>query len=103
MAQKQFAGVTVDVNDEGYFTNPSQWTVDIAKAVAQEEGIQLTDTHLAVLDYIRKSVADGAALTIRSMGKCGIVDVKGFYGLFPGAPLKKATKIAGVPKPTSCI
>ncbi|OFX43487.1 MAG: sulfur relay protein DsrC [Bacteroidetes bacterium GWA2_30_7] len=103
MAQKQFSGVTVDVNDEGYFTNSSQWTIDIAKAIAIEEGIQLSDKHIDVLSFIRKSVAGGAALTIRSMGKSGIVDVKEFYGLFPGAPLKKATKIAGVPKPTSCI
>ena len=42
-------------------------------------------------------------LIVTGMGKSGIVDVKEFYGLFPGAPLKKATKIAGVPKPTSCI
>ena len=30
MAQKTYAGVSVDVNDEGYFTDPSQWTKEIA-------------------------------------------------------------------------
>ena len=41
--------------------------------------------------------------TIRSVGNSGIVDIKGFYGLFPGAPMKKAAKIAGIPKPASCV
>jgi sulfur relay (sulfurtransferase) DsrC/TusE family protein len=32
-----------------------------------------------------------------------VVDIKEFYALFPNGPLKKATKIAGIPKPASCI
>jgi sulfur relay (sulfurtransferase) DsrC/TusE family protein len=43
MAQKTYAGVTVDVNEEGYFTNPSQWTAEIAAGIAKEEGLILTD------------------------------------------------------------
>lgn len=103
MAQKIIAGVTVDVNEEGYFTNPAQWTKELAKEIAGEEGIQLTDKHLAVLDFLRDRHARGEALTIRSVGNSGIVDIKGFYGLFPGAPMKKAAKVAGIPKPASCV
>jgi TusE/DsrC/DsvC family sulfur relay protein len=103
MATKTYAGKIIQVNDEGYFLNPAEWTRDIATEVAKEEGLQLTDKHYAILDYIRDRVQKGEALTIRSMGKSGIVDIKGFYELFPGAPLKKATKIAGVSKPTSCV
>ncbi len=103
MSQKTFAGVTVDVNEEGYFTNPAQWTKELAVEVAKEEGIQLTDKHLAVLDFLRERFAKGDNLTIRSVGNSGIVDIKGFYGLFPGAPMKKAAKIAGIPKPSSCV
>ena len=43
MAQKTYAGVSVDVNDEGYFTDPSQWTKEIAVDVAKQEGVELTD------------------------------------------------------------
>jgi tRNA 2-thiouridine synthesizing protein E len=103
MAQKVIAGVTVDVNDEGYMTNPSQWTRAIAEEIAREENVQLTDTHFAVLEFIRNRQTAGEALTIRSVGNSGIVDIKGFYGLFPGAPMKKAAKIAGIPKPASCV
>ncbi len=103
MATKTFAGKIIQVNDEGYFLNSSEWNKEIAVEVAKEEGIALTEKHFAVIDFIRDRVQKGEALTIRSVGKSGIIDIKGFYELFPGAPLKKATKIAGVAKPTSCV
>ena len=103
MATKNYAGVNVDVNDEGYMTDSSQWNKDVAKAIATEEGLELTEKHFEVLDFIRNKVAEGATLTIRGINKSGVVDAKSFYQMFPGAPLKKSTKIAGVPKPESCI
>jgi len=103
MAQKTYAGVAVDINDEGYFTDPSQWTKEIAAEIAKEEGVELTDKHFEMLDYLRNKQANGEALSIRGINKSGIVDVKTFYGMFPGAPLKKSTKIAGIPKPASCV
>jgi len=103
MAQKVYAGVTVDLNEEGYFTNPAQWTKEMANEIASEEGISLNNNHMKVLEFIRNRSFSGEALTIRSVGKSGIVDIKGFYQLFPGAPLKKASRIAGIPKPASCI
>ena len=103
MAQKIIAGVTVDVNEEGYFTNPAQWSKELAAEIAKEEGIQLTDKHYAILEFLRERFAKGETLTIRSVGNSGIIDIKGFYGLFPGAPMKKAAKVAGIPKPASCV
>lgn len=77
----------------------------MAPEIAKEVGIEnITDIHYAVIDYIRKRVlTDNEQLTMRSMGKSGVVDLKMFYQLFPGKPLKYATRIAGVPKPTSCV
>ena len=103
MAQKVIAGVTVDVNEEGYMTDPSQWSKEIAVEIAKEEGIELTEKHYAVLDFIREKQKKGETLTIRAVGNSGIIDIKGFYGLFPGAPMKKAAKIAGLQKPASCV
>ena len=103
MAQKTYAGVNVEINDEGYFTDPSQWTKEIAVEVAKEEGVELTDKHYEMLEYLRNKFNNGDQLTIRGINKSGIVDVKTFYQMFPGAPLKKSTKIAGIPKPTSCV
>ncbi len=103
MVQKTYAGVAVEVNEEGYFTDPSQWTKEIAVDIAKQEGVELTDKHYEMLEYLRNKFNSGDQLTIRGINKSGIVDVKTFYQMFPGAPLKKSTKIAGIPKPTSCV
>jgi tRNA 2-thiouridine synthesizing protein E len=55
------------------------------------------------MEFLRSKYLGGEALSIRSINHSGVLDVKTFYQLFPGAPLKKATKIAGIPKPQSCI
>lgn len=103
MAEKTFAGVNVGVDDEGYMTDASQWTKEVGAAIADSEGVALTDKHFEIIEWVRNKVDNGETLTIRGIGKSGIVDVKEFYKMFPGAPLKKATKISGVPKPSSCI
>ena len=78
--------------------------VAFAAAIAAEEGIgALTDGHMKVIRYLREQQTKGAALTIRSMGKSGVVTTKELYDLFPGGPLKKSSKIAGIPKPVGCI
>ncbi|MFO7843750.1 MAG: TusE/DsrC/DsvC family sulfur relay protein [Bacteroidales bacterium] len=101
MAQKTIAGVNLEVTEDGYLEDPTQWNEEIAKEIAKEEGIELTDKHFEVIKFIREN-AD-AGLTIRKVGKSGIVDIKGFYELFPGGPLKISSKIAGIKKPTSCV
>ena len=103
MAEKIYAGKSVSVTDDGYLTDASQWTKEIAAEIAKEEGIDITDKHYAVIDFNREKTLKGEALTIRSIGKSGVVDTKGFYDLFPGAPLKKASRIAGIAKPSSCV
>ena len=103
MATKNIAGIPVDVTEEGYLNDPSQWSREIAIEIAKEENIELTDKHFEVLEYIRKEYQSGTPLTIRKVGKSGIVDIKGLYDLFPGGPLKKSSRIAGIPKPASCV
>ena len=101
--EKVIAGSTVTVNDEGYMTNMSQWNKEIAEELAKEANITLTARHWEVLTYIQNEVKNEVPLSIRKIGKSNVVDIKEFYQLFPVAPLKTATKIAGVPKPVSCI
>jgi len=103
MAQKTIAGQSVEVNDEGYMTDPSQWNREIALALAKEEGIELGDKHFEVLEFLRNATEKGETLTIRRVGKSGITDIKGLYQLFPGGPLKLSSKYAGIPKPASCV
>ena len=101
--EKLIAGKTVQVNEEGYLTNFSEWNKEIAETLAVEAQIALTPKHWELINYIQDEVKKDSPLSIRKIGKSGVVDIKEFYALFPNAPLKTATKIAGVPKPASCI
>ncbi len=105
MPAKEIAGNTVDVNEEGYLTDQSQWNEAIAEAIAKEEGIDsLTDRHWEVLKYLQQYFQDNGTMpTIRKLKKSGIVPTKELYSLFPGGPLKKSSKISGLKKPESCI
>ena len=96
-------GQQIEVNEEGYMKDPSQWTESWAHKIAGEYGIELTEKHFEVLNWLREKQAEGVALNIRKVGKSGLVDIKQFYALFPGGPLKVSSKIAGIPKPVSCI
>ena len=103
MAEKTIAGIQVKVSEDGYLEDMSQWNEDIAKEIATEIGIELTDKHFEVLNFLREKTSAGEGLTIRSVGKSGIVSIKELYQLFPKGPLKFSSQIAGIPKPTSCV
>lgn len=90
-------------NEEGYLKNYDDWNEQWAADVAASYHITLTDKHWDVLRWLRKKQAEGTALTIRKVANSGLVDIKAFYQLFPGGPLKVSSKIAGIPKPVSCI
>ncbi len=97
------AGFKVNVTDEGYLTDFSQWTNEIGFEIAKEQGIEMTDQHWKVIEYLQEKYNNSEALSIRGIKKSGIINIKEFYSLFPGGPLKISTMIAGIPKPVSCI
>jgi len=105
MSTVTYAGTPVEVDAEGFLTDPDQWNEQIAEQIATENEIgQLTDRHWMVVNYMRKSyLEDGSAPSIRTLGKASGVPIKELYQLFPKGPAKKAAKVAGIPKPRGCI
>lgn len=101
--ERTICGQTVQVNEEGYFSNLAQWNKEIGTELARENDIAMTPRHWEVIDYLQSEFRKDVPLSIRRIGKSGVVDIKEFYQLFPMAPLKTAAKIAGIPKPASCI
>lgn len=101
--EQVLAGIKVITTDEGYLENFEDWTPAMAEEMAAKEGLELTEKHWDVLKWIQEQVKNGASLSVRGIKKNGPVDIKEFYKLFPGGPLKISTKLAGVPKPKSCI
>ena len=95
--------VTLDA--EGFFTDPGQWTEDMAPEIARAEGIdQLTERHWQVVRFMRNEYqVKGTGPSVRALGKISGVPVRELYQLFPKGPAKIAAKIAGIPKPRGCI
>ncbi len=105
MPSKTLAGKTVEVTDEGFLVNPSDWTEEMAAELAKEEGInELTDMHWKVIRFMREEFQkSGQIPTIRKIKNAGGVPIKDLYQLFPDGPAKKAAKIAGLGKPQGCV
>jgi tRNA 2-thiouridine synthesizing protein E len=104
MPTTTYAGTDVTINDEGFFTDPSQWREDMAPQIARAEGIELTDRHWQVIKFMRHEYeSKGTGPTVRVLGKASGVSIKELYQLFPKGPAKTAAKIAGIPKPRGCI
>lgn len=101
--EKTIAGKNISVNEEGYMTDFKQWSKEVGEELAKEANVSLSPRHWDVIGYIQDEFKKEVPLSIRKIGKSGVVDIKEFYALFPNAPLKTATKIAGIPKPASCI
>jgi TusE/DsrC/DsvC family sulfur relay protein len=105
MTMTLIADAPVDVDAEGFMTEPEQWNERIARAIAAENGVpELTDRHWLVVNFMRERyLTTGTAPTIRALGKESGVPIKELYGLFPKGPAKLAAKIGGIPKPKGCI
>ncbi|HUA42257.1 MAG TPA: TusE/DsrC/DsvC family sulfur relay protein [Streptosporangiaceae bacterium] len=105
MPTASYAGTEVAVNDEGFFSDPGQWTEAMASEIATREGIgELTGRHWQIIKFMRHEYeSKGTGPTVRVLGKTSGVSVKELYELFPKGPAKTAAKIAGIPKPRGCI
>jgi len=105
MSTRTIAGKTVQVNEEGFMTNPAEWTKEIAEELAKEEGIDcLTDVHWKVIDFSRESAKDsGKAPTLRTITTGAGISTKELFMLFPKGPAKKVARIAGLGKPEGCV
>jgi TusE/DsrC/DsvC family sulfur relay protein len=105
MATKTIAGKTVKVNDEGYMTDPSEWTKEIAVELAKEEGlVELTPAHWKIIDYCRQAARDsGKAPTLRQITTGTGIQTKELFSLYPKGPAKKVARIAGLGKPEGCV
>ena len=105
MAVKKIAGKEVQVNDEGFMTNPAEWTKEIAVEMAKEEGIaELTPAHWTVIDFCRTTAGtSGKAPTLRTITTGANVSTKDLFALFPKGPAKKVAKISGLGKPEGCV
>jgi dissimilatory sulfite reductase related protein len=105
MQTLEVAGHRLQVNEEGFLLDSSQWTPQIAEEIAREVGVwPLTEKHWAVITFCREDAArEGQSPGLRRIAKTSGVDMKALYQLFPKGPGKLAARIAGLPKPQGCV
>lgn len=98
------AGFQVNVNDEGFLTSYDEWNEEIAKVLAQNIDVEMTDEHWALIKWLREDYkAQGETATTRRVQSAGGIPVKRQFELFPKKPGKKMSYIAGLPKPAGCV
>ena len=105
MATRTIAGTDIDINDEGFMTDPDQWSKEIAAEIAQEEGIQeLSENHWKVIEFCRQSATEnGSAPTLRQITTGTGISTKELFALYPKGPAKKVARISGLGKPEGCV
>lgn len=105
------AGKTLLTDSQGYLCDLRDWSADVAKTVAQQEELVLTEHHWLIIDYLRDfyqryQTTPALRLWIKYLAQHIPVEQANsayLHTLFPAGPPKQASKIAGLPKPTRCI
>jgi tRNA 2-thiouridine synthesizing protein E len=95
----------VAIDDKGYLTDFDSWTREIAVALARTEKIEeLTPAHWGVIEFLRRYQAEhGVAPMIRVLCRETGLKLQEIYELFPNGPAKGACRVAGLPRPDSCV
>lgn len=94
----------VQTDAEGYLANRDDWSVELANELASQMGIALTDEHWKVLNTARSIEGEsGSSPGLRKISKRSETPIKSIYKLFPDGPAKRIAKLAGIPKPKSCL
>jgi len=104
-------GQSIATDEEGYLEDLGQWTEEVAKVLADSEGLEMSSDHWEIVKFLREyyeeyQIAPAVRVLTKAVGK-KLGKEKGtskyLYELFPYGPAKQACKVAGLPKPTGCV
>jgi tRNA 2-thiouridine synthesizing protein E len=103
--------VCFETNDQGFLLKSTDWNEDVAKQLATNNNIALREEHWEIILFIRDYYTQykhlpNARVFTKAVAKHFGED-KGnsryLHKLFPDGPLKYACKLAGLPKPPTCL
>ena len=104
MTTTTIGGLDLHVDEEGFLTDPGEWSEELAPELAEAIGITLTDDHWQVIRFLREDFEEqGETATLRRITTLAGVPTKRLFELFPKKPSKKMAYVAGLPKPKGCI
>lgn len=100
-----------ETNEQGFLVNVTDWNEAIALQLAEQNHIALSPAHWEIIHFIRayyqqfKHLPNARVFT-KAIAK-SLGEEKGnsryLHTLFPDGPLKYACKLAGLPKPPTCL
>ena len=100
-------GKEIATTASGFLENLEDWSEDLAKLIADEEKVELSERHWDVINYLRDEYFNNGGnqpntrTLVKSMSKQWddkSVNAKTLYDLFPGDPSKQGGRIAGLPE-----
>lgn len=102
---------SIESDPNGYLLSLEDWSEEIASQLANEEGIELSDAHWEIVNFLRNYYLEtGTSPNVRSLMKIITKKLgpekgtrKYLYALFPKGPSRQGCKIAGLPRPNDCI
>ncbi|MEJ2644209.1 MAG: TusE/DsrC/DsvC family sulfur relay protein [Gammaproteobacteria bacterium] len=103
----EVGGKTLETTETGFLVNQDDWSEEVARALAQAEGLELTDKHWDLINYLRDEYFNNNAnqpnnrTMVKDMQEAWPdekVNSKTLFDLFPGNPSKQAGRIAGLPE-----
>lgn len=93
-----------DRDGDGYLTDMNAWTPEIAKAMAEVDGVDLDEVKWGHILKAREYFEDnGVVPPIRKFAKYVGEDQKAMFQMWMTGPMKPITKYGGLPKPTGCV
>lgn len=95
----------VELDDRGYLADSATWTRELAPVLAAREGLRrLSAEHWRIIDAMRTHhAARGTLPPVRELCRETGLSLKRIYELFPKGPAQDACRVAGLPRPDSCV
>ncbi len=105
MPEFRHEDIRIELDDKGYMVDGRDWSPAVAEALARADGLgELTADHWKLIDFLREyHAAHGAAPMIRVLCRETGLTLQRIYNLFPAGPAKGASRVAGLPRPDSCV
>lgn len=104
-------GQSIALDDEGYLYDLDQWSPEVARMLAEEEQLELSEAHWEIILLLREfyqqyQLSPAMRPLVKAVAaKLGKDKGRSIYlmQLFPGSPAKVAARLAGLPKPDNCL
>lgn len=89
---------------DGYLTDMDAWTVEIGRAMAEADDVELDENQWVQIMKAREFFEEnGVVPPIRKFAKYLGENQKEMFKLWMTGPMKPITKYGGLPKPTGCV